>query len=254
MDEDLTKLTAEQLLAECRRLREGVREHRDSTGHGLCWHHPKLWGLLPERSDPQPTVPDWPQFMRGCIHYRQSLDDQLPAAPRSAAEFAAQAEPRAPGNIDPTAQAECFCCEKVYPESALARLHRHAEVAVCDGCVDSLLGQRHKNIARVMPVLATSDVAASKEFWAKAGFAIQSYSDDFAFALRDGVELHLVFEPPSARDRGAAYLHVRDVGSLHADWSAAGLPVTEVRDEPWGMREFNVVDPGGNRVRVGQNV
>lgn len=87
MDEDLRSLTHAQLIAELKRLRAGIREHRDSTGHGLCWHHPRLWGLLPEPSDPLPTVPEWPQFLRGCIHYRQSLDEQLPAAPRSAVEF-----------------------------------------------------------------------------------------------------------------------------------------------------------------------
>jgi hypothetical protein len=90
MDEDLESLTREQLIDEVKRLRAGIRAHRDSTGHDLCWHHPKLWGLLPERSDPQPTVPDWPQFLRGCIRYRQSLDEQLPAAPRSAAEHEGQ--------------------------------------------------------------------------------------------------------------------------------------------------------------------
>jgi hypothetical protein len=42
-----------------------------------------LWALLPERTDPLPTVPSWPQFLRGCIRYRQSLDEQLPGAPRS---------------------------------------------------------------------------------------------------------------------------------------------------------------------------
>ena len=42
-----------------------------------------LWGLLPERQDPLPTVPEWPEFMRGCVRYRQSLDEQAPSAPRS---------------------------------------------------------------------------------------------------------------------------------------------------------------------------
>ena len=87
MDDDLESLTREQLLAEVKRLRAGIREHRDSTGHDLCWHHPRLWGLLPEASEPQPAVPDWPQFLRGCIRYRQSLDEQLPAAPRTTAEY-----------------------------------------------------------------------------------------------------------------------------------------------------------------------
>jgi len=26
-------------------------------------------------------VPDWPEFMRGCVKYRQSLDKQPPRAP-----------------------------------------------------------------------------------------------------------------------------------------------------------------------------
>jgi hypothetical protein len=87
MDQDLDTLTREQLIAEVKRLRAGIRAHRDSTAQELCWHHPQLWGLLPERSDPQPVVPGWPQFMRGCVRYRQSLDQQLPSAPRTDVEF-----------------------------------------------------------------------------------------------------------------------------------------------------------------------
>ena len=83
VDEELEGMTREQLIAEVRRLRDGIRTHRDSTGHELCWHHPDLWALLPEKSDPLPIVPTWPEFMRGCIRYRQSLDTQLPQAPRS---------------------------------------------------------------------------------------------------------------------------------------------------------------------------
>ncbi len=87
MDEDLGDLDRHGLVAEVKRLRAGIREHRDSSGHGLCWHHPKLWGLLPEKSDPLPAVPAWPQFLRGCLTYRESLDCQLPDAPRTTREL-----------------------------------------------------------------------------------------------------------------------------------------------------------------------
>jgi hypothetical protein len=87
MDDDLHSLSREQLITEVQRLRTGIRAHRDSTGHELCWHHPQLWGLLPERTDPQPAVPEWPQFMRGCIRYRTSLDEQLPGASRTTQEL-----------------------------------------------------------------------------------------------------------------------------------------------------------------------
>ena len=87
MDEDVDRMTREQLVAEVKKLRAGIRDHRDSSEQELCWHHPALWGMLPEGTDPLPTVPDWPQFLRGCIRYRQSLDEQLPEAPRSTAEY-----------------------------------------------------------------------------------------------------------------------------------------------------------------------
>ena len=83
MDDDLAAMSREQLIDEVRRLRQGIRGHRDTTGHDLCWHHPDLWGLLPERTDPRPAVPVWPEFLRGCIAYRQSLDRDLPGAPRT---------------------------------------------------------------------------------------------------------------------------------------------------------------------------
>lgn len=86
-DDDLDPMTREQLLAEVKKLRRGIREHRDSSLHELCWHQPALWGLLPEKTDPVPVVPEWPQFLLGCVKYRQSLDEQAPGAPRSDKPF-----------------------------------------------------------------------------------------------------------------------------------------------------------------------
>jgi len=78
MDDDLANLDRHALIAEVKRLRAGIRAHRDTAGQDLCWYHPQLWGLLPETSDPLPTVPDWPAFLRGCVKYRESLDRELP--------------------------------------------------------------------------------------------------------------------------------------------------------------------------------
>src|SRR5918994_341227 len=62
MDTDLEQMSREQLIEEVKKLRQGIRQHRDSSGHELCWHHPDLWGLLPEKADPVSVVPKWPQF------------------------------------------------------------------------------------------------------------------------------------------------------------------------------------------------
>ena len=64
-------------------------------GRGLGWHVPgeidrggqETLGLLPEKQDPLPVVTEWPEFIRGCVRYRQSLDEQAPRAPRSSEPY-----------------------------------------------------------------------------------------------------------------------------------------------------------------------
>jgi hypothetical protein len=74
MDNDLQLMSKDELIQEVRKLRAAIREHRDASGQNLCWHHPRLWSLLPEKTDPKISIPDWPDFMKGCVKYRQSLD------------------------------------------------------------------------------------------------------------------------------------------------------------------------------------
>ena len=73
MDDDLSSMTRETLIAEVLKLRAAIRAHRDGSGQDLCWHHPQLWGLLPEPIPRDIAVPKWPQFLRGCVRYREFL-------------------------------------------------------------------------------------------------------------------------------------------------------------------------------------
>jgi hypothetical protein len=87
MDADLDTMSRNELITEAKRLRDAIRKHRDATGHDLCWHHPQLWGMLPEKLNPDIAVPPWPKFLRGCVRYRESLDRQKPDAPVLDEEF-----------------------------------------------------------------------------------------------------------------------------------------------------------------------
>jgi hypothetical protein len=93
-DDELPSLSHEELVAEVLRLRDAIRRHRDASRHDLSWYQPGLWGLLPEQTDPLPEVPAWPEFLRGCISYRTSLDAQLPHAARVHVPYEGEAPPR----------------------------------------------------------------------------------------------------------------------------------------------------------------
>src|ERR1043165_7998294 len=74
LDTDLGGMSREALEAEVRRLRAGVRAHRDASGHDLCWHHPELWSLLPEPIPQAPAaVPPEAEFLDRCRRYHASL-------------------------------------------------------------------------------------------------------------------------------------------------------------------------------------
>ncbi len=81
MGEDLAEMTRDHLITQVKRLRQGIREHRDSKGQQWTWPllaSSSALGLLPEKTDPVPIVPAWPQFMQECIEYRRSLHEQRP--------------------------------------------------------------------------------------------------------------------------------------------------------------------------------
>jgi hypothetical protein len=87
LDDDLEGMSRDDLVAEVKRLRDGIRAHRDGSGHELCWHHPQLWSLLPKPLSAEIAFPPWPKFLRGCVRYREALERELPSAPSFDHEF-----------------------------------------------------------------------------------------------------------------------------------------------------------------------
>jgi hypothetical protein len=76
IDDDLDRMTFNQLREEIIKLRAGIRRHRDASGHNLCWYVPELWDLLPEKQKPIPQVPPTEEFLQCCRLYRSSLDNK----------------------------------------------------------------------------------------------------------------------------------------------------------------------------------
>ena len=110
-------------------------------------------------------------------------------------------------------------------------------------------------MGRAIPVLPANDWNESVPFWRRLGFEVDEPHDGYVVARRGDLEVHLYAETgiECFTNNSACYLRVDDAVALRSEWQEAGVqPLAAVEDKPWGMREFHVVDPAGNLVRVGQ--
>ena len=153
---------------------------------------------------------------------------------------------------------KCGCCGE---DTKTVALRSRDDVALCRGCLEWLLGRIGVSSTPTLPVV---DVDAAAVFYESAGFGVRIYSegaggtgDGFAFVDFDGqsvFDLDGIPDLDPATNHAGCYLVVDDADRWHERLLAAGLPITLLVDEPWGMREFTLTDPFGNRVRIGQSI
>lgn len=108
---------------------------------------------------------------------------------------------------------------------------------------------------RAVPVLGVRDLVEAEHFYASIGFVTLSRHEGYLILGRNGAELHLSYsaEHDPATSDGMAYLRCAEVEQVFEQLRAAGVPrLRELEDTPWGMREFAVLDPSGNLLRVGR--
>ncbi|MYW68821.1 VOC family protein [Streptomyces sp. SID8379] len=120
---------------------------------------------------------------------------------------------------------------------------------------------------RLAPIMPSRDLTVSTDFYAALGFTVDGhYPDDgYLILVRDEAELHFFHAPetdPLTTAHGA-YLRLDGgahvVDALHEEWRDGGPSadpyatprLVEPDDTVYGMREFALVDPDGNLLRIG---
>ncbi len=113
-----------------------------------------------------------------------------------------------------------------------------------------------------IPILPSRSVNDALAFYRRLGFDGKIWGDPHSYAIlsRGTVEIHFFThkELRPAESSAGCYIRVSDVEGVFRAFSAAGLPgrgiprVDALEDKPWGMREFAMVDPDGNLIRIGQ--
>lgn len=118
------------------------------------------------------------------------------------------------------------------------------------------VGRHRRHPVVVRAVLPVADLAVAGAFHARLGFEVTTYDDGYAWVNHHGDEvyhLRLVADLDPTANAATAFAFVGDVDAWHRRCIRAGLDPSPVVDEPWGMREFTVVDPSGNHLRLGTN-
>lgn len=119
---------------------------------------------------------------------------------------------------------------------------------------------------RAVPVLPSRDLRVSLAFYERLGFENRGAPPEewnYLIVGRGDIELHVIGTPDVDPPNGSArcYLFVDDAQALHDEWASAIEPdaggagrLVAPEDTDYGMREFDVVDPSGNVVRVGSSL
>lgn len=108
----------------------------------------------------------------------------------------------------------------------------------------------------VTPRLPVSDVETALTFYVdKLGFALGwkwGHPVTHANVCRDSIALDLVASPADRQGTARAYVQLRGVDAYFSELTRRNLVLSDLGNRPYGMRDFEVVDPYGNRLAFGE--
>ena len=112
-------------------------------------------------------------------------------------------------------------------------------------------------LSRLTPMQPVSHLAASVAFYEKLGFTVEERNDGWGWARMRCGDCELMLDTSINLHGGipriaVLYLYPDDVQAFHRSACENGLAVPELESTFYGMTEFRLVDPDGNRLWIGQ--
>ncbi|MEA2378728.1 MAG: hypothetical protein QOK00_673 [Thermoleophilaceae bacterium] len=111
------------------------------------------------------------------------------------------------------------------------------------------------------PILPGRDLVATATFYERLGFErVELWPEEYLIVKRGEVGLHFFrahdVDPWSSS--AGCYLYTEDADALYTEFERLGLPGEGIPrlqgppvDTEYGLREFAIVDPEGNLLRIG---
>jgi uncharacterized glyoxalase superfamily protein PhnB len=109
-------------------------------------------------------------------------------------------------------------------------------------------------LKRALPELPLDHVAEGIAYYRDVlGFHINYAQDDLGVMDRDKITVLLIARTERHKGIGSFGVYIADADALHAELVAAGANVLGPPvSRPWGLRQFQIVDPEGNRITFSQ--
>ena len=114
-------------------------------------------------------------------------------------------------------------------------------------------------MTRLIPMLPVRSMPESVNFYCgMLGFEVENRNDDWGWAMLRFDECRLMVDqsinahPGGFRDP-ILYLYPEDIVAYHRQVREKGLAVPELEVTFYGLTEFRINDPDGNRLWIGQS-
>jgi catechol 2,3-dioxygenase-like lactoylglutathione lyase family enzyme len=112
-------------------------------------------------------------------------------------------------------------------------------------------------VNRALPLLASTDLAATAAFYARLGFTSKGAPHeewDYLIIEFEGCELHFAGQALGERRPGSCFVYADDIDAVYDRWvvnAGEEARITTLAHTNYGMRAFTMFDPDGNELRVG---
>lgn len=113
------------------------------------------------------------------------------------------------------------------------------------------------SVNRLIPMQPVRNMPASLAFYEKLGFTVENRKDEWGWAMLRCGECRLMLDQSINLHAdiprvSVLYLYAENVVDLHRHAREKGLSVPDLDVTFYGMHEFRMEDPDGNRLWIGQ--
>ncbi|HEX7367276.1 MAG TPA: VOC family protein [Pelobium sp.] len=110
----------------------------------------------------------------------------------------------------------------------------------------------------ICPKLPMRNKQATLKYYQQLGFVILADYGDYVLAKKDEIEIHFFeFKALNPEDNyGQVYIRTNGIENLYADLLRQNIaihPNGKLKTQPWGQKEFSLLDPDSNLLTFGED-